>query len=197
MVDILGLSFSGLYASYSIGGLFIIGIIIWAIRHFRSSGRVGEERQEERETDILRLDEKRAARAQKDENRQCKILDGFFSDIMLALLRDERKDLHNKVTGSRQRISKMLHQLRDGRMNVQRTIAAFKILHADINEFISHLPRDNELIIALINEIQRHQDTYYEDLIQEWRMDEDKKKQIRLLWRQTIDQETGSGELAA
>ena len=83
------------------------------------------------------------------------------------------------------------------KMSVQNALQAFKELHALINDFLSKLPNDNPKINKLVEEIEKRQKRYYEDLIIELNVDEDKKKILRKEWKQVIDEEQGTGGAAA
>jgi len=83
------------------------------------------------------------------------------------------------------------------KMSVQNASQAFKELHALINDFLSKLPNDNPKINELVEEIEKRQKRYYEDLIIELNVDEDKKKILREEWKQVIDEEQGTGGAAA
>ena len=182
---------------FYIVGAIVIGLIIWyIIRHFQG-GRVGEERREERETRRLEQDEKEAEKAQKDEKKQCKILDDLFSGIMVILRNSGNNILADQLAGTRQRISKILLAEMSEKMSVQNASQAFKELHALINDFLPKLPNDNPKINELVEEIEKRQKRYYEDLIIELNVDEDKKKILREEWKQVIDEEQGTGGAAA
>ena len=164
---------------FYIVGAIVIGLIIWyIIRHFQG-GRVGEERREERETRRLEQDEKEAEKAQKDEKKQCKILDDLFSGIMVILRNSGNNILADQLAGTRQRISKILLAEMSEKMSVQNASQAFKELHALINDFLPKLPNDNPKINELVEEIEKRQKRYYEDLIIELNVDEDKKSFIK------------------
>jgi len=55
-----------------------------------------------------------------------------------------------------------------------------------INEFLAKLPNDNRKINELVEEIKKHQKRYYDDLILELNMNEDKKEQLRRLWKRLL-----------
>ena len=178
-------------------GIVVLGVIIWYLIKSFGSGRIGEERQEERETEGLERDEKTAEKAQKDEKKQCKILDNLFSEIMTILRNSGNKILADQLSGTRQRISKILLAEMSEKMSVQSALQAFRELHALINDFLSKLPNDNPKINGLVEEIKKRQKRYYEDLIIELNVDEDKKKILREELKQVIDEEQGTGSAAA
>ena len=182
---------------FYIVGAIVIGLIAWyIIRHFQG-GRIGEGRREEQETRRLEQDEKEAEKAQKDEKKQCRILDDLFSGIMVILRNSGNKVLADQLSVTRQRISKILLAEMSEKMSVQNASQAFKELHALINDFLSKLPNDNPKINELVEEIEKRQKRYYEDLIIELNVDEDKKKILRKEWKQVIDEEQGTGGAAA
>jgi len=95
---------------------------VWyIIRHFQG-GRIGEERQEERETERLEQDEKEAEKAQKDEKKQCKILDNLFSGIMKIFRNSGNSILADQLSDTRQRISKILLAEMKEKMSEQRAL---------------------------------------------------------------------------
>lgn len=68
MVDISGYSIPNSYLGGGLGGILLIIILFWFMKS-RQSGRIGEELQEERETDQLRVDEQNALRVERDEKK--------------------------------------------------------------------------------------------------------------------------------
>ncbi len=175
-----------------IAGAVVIGLIVWYIIKNFKSGRIAEERQEERETEQLELYEERAEAAEKDEKKQCKILDNLFSDIMIILRNSGNNILADRLSGARQRISKILLAEMIEKMSVKTALNTFRELHALINEFAAQLPTNNQQINGLVEQIRLHQKRYYQDLVKELEMDENKKKELTELWKQVIDEEQGA-----
>ena len=182
-----------------VGGTIVFLVLFYIIfRWFMGrGGRLSEEREEERETISLLEDEKKDERAQKDERNQCYILDGLFSEIMIILRKSGKNEIVDKIMESRKRISYMLKNLGREKMNVQRAFQAFRELHTRINEFLSHLPNDNQKMNSLVEQIKAHQQAYYKDLITELTMDESKKARLKKLWSEFIDEERGQGQTQA
>ena len=145
----------------------------------------------------MELDEKEAEISEKDEKKQCFILDGLFSEIMIILRKSGMVETADKLMEPRKRISYILRSLENEKMNVKKALQTFQELHALIKEFLSHLPTDNPKINSLVEEINGHQQRYYQDLIEELRMDEKKKAILKELWAQVLDEESGSGQLKA
>lgn len=185
-------------AEYYLGGLGLViaVIVIWRIIS-RSSGRLGEERQEERETRELEGDERINEKIQKDEKKQCRTLDNLFSDIMIILRNSGNKVLADNLSSTRQQISLILLREISERMSVKTALQTFKELHALINEFLAKLSNDNQQINVLVEEIKKHQLSYYQNIVRELEIDEKKKKTLQKLWTQVLDEEAGRGQLAA
>ena len=83
MVTIFNFDVPNGYIGGTVGGVLVL-FLIWYL--FRSQGgRLDEEKQEERETERLEIDEKIVEATQSDEKKQCIVLDKLFSEIMLIL----------------------------------------------------------------------------------------------------------------
>ncbi len=175
-------------------GILIIFVLIWFALKGRS-GRLGEERAEENETVQLLKDERVVEKDERDEKKQCKILDGLFSDIMIILRNSGNSNLADQLMDKRMRISKILKDELSEKMSVKTALQNFYELHALINEFLAKLPKDNPQINMLVEEIKKHHQRHYKDLIEELNMDRDKMKQLKKLWAQTLDEERGQGKL--
>ena len=65
-----------------------------------------------------------------------------------------------------------------------------------MNDAASKLPSGDNKINRWIKEIKKHESAYYQDILREIKMDEEKKKILKLLWAQVIDEETGRGKIA-
>lgn len=195
MVGLFGYSVSNSYIGIGVTVAVAIGVIWYFMK--RGTGRAAEERQEEEETRQLELDEKEAEMSEKDEKKQCFILDGLFSEIMTILSKSGMVETADKLMEPRKRISYILLSLENEKMNVKKALQTFQELHALIKEFLSHLPTDNPKINSSLEEINGHQQRYYQDLIGKLRMDEKKKAILKELWAQVLDEESGSGQLKA
>lgn len=174
------------------GLILLILLVVFVIWLIRKGGRAAEEKEEEKETEKLKKDEKQAEKAQKDERKQCKLLDAIFSEIMTELKSSGNTVLADQLYSIRQRITSILIAEMGEKMNVKSALDLFKQLHALINDFISKLPTDNAKINDLVQQIKVHQKKYYDDLVLEINLDEDKKQELRKLWKQVIDEETGN-----
>lgn len=192
MVDIFGYSVSNSYIGIGIAAVIAIGAIWYFLK--RNTGRIAEERQEVKETDQLKKDEVAAEAAEIDEKKQCKILDYNFSDIIIILRKSGMGETAEKLMESRMQISSILNSLGTEKMSVRKALNTFKELHLLINEFLSHLPNNNPDITKLVAEINSHQQRYYQDIIKEVQMDEEKKKLLQKLWTQVLNEE---GQLQA
>ena len=184
------------YIAGVIGIIFVIVIIYWILGRTRQ-GRIGEEQREEMETNRLKNDEAVVEATQRDEKRQCKIIDDLFSDIMIVLRNSENNSLTHELVSIRQQISLILLSEISEKMSVNTALQTFTELHALINEFLVKLPNDSQKINELVGEIKKRQQKYYQDLIKELEMDKDKKKQLQKLWIQVLDEERGQGKLQA
>lgn len=182
------------YIGGGIGILIFIALIWWILGKTRQ-GRIGEEQQEERETDRLKNDEVVVEATQRDEKKQCKKLNNLFSDIMI-ILREGNNTLAEKLYDTRLRISVILAREVNEKMSVRTALQTFNELHALINEFLAELPNNNQINV-LVEKIKKRQQRYYQDLIKELEMDDDKKKTLQKLWTQVLDEERGQGKLQA
>lgn len=193
MVEFLGISN---FEIYGIGGLLVIGLIIWwIIRHFQS-GRLGEEKLEEKETDELRKDEVVVEVTQRDEKKQCgrtrKVIDELWT-LATSINPNFARDALNISN----LIALSLRRLESEKMNLQVAMETFRMLHNSINAYTSLLPKGIVQIDRLVVELNEVQKKYYADLIKEAEMHrKDKAKLMRLL-QQEMDQEKGTGQLAA
>ena len=173
------------------GGLVIILLLWWVIR--KSRGRLGEEIEEEKDTEQLQEDEIKAEKAQRDERKQCRKLEDLFRNIRAELEQTERGELSEKLGHSFLSIQSMLRILENEKINVKRALVTFKELHASINEFLTHLPEGDKKINKYIIAIKKHQDKFYQDLRKEIIMDRDKKRLLKKIWAEEMDQQTGTG----
>ena len=195
MVTIFNFDVPNGYIGGTVGGVLVL-FLIWYL--FRSQGgRLDEEKQEERETERLEIDEKIVEATQSDEKKQCIVLDKLFSEIMLILRKSGNNTLADSVLSMRTQISKILSKELNEKMSVKKALQTFTNVHALINEFLAKLPNDDQQINMLVEEIKRHQQDYYKDLIKELEMDEIKKKQLQRLWTEVLDEESGQGKLQA
>ena len=190
MVAIFSLDIPNFYIGGAVGGVFIIFLIWFLLRS--KGGRLGEEKEEERETNVLKNEEKIVEAVEEDEKKQCTILDKLFSNIMINLGNSGNNALAEEVLWRRERISVLLTREMREKMSVKDALETFKELHPLIDYFLAKLPNNNQQINTLAEEIKKHQQSYYQDLIKELEMDEIKKKQLRKLWSQFLDEENGS-----
>ncbi|MEK6946896.1 MAG: hypothetical protein AABX32_04785 [Nanoarchaeota archaeon] len=195
MVAIFNYDVPNLYISGAVGGVFVIFLIWFLLRN--KGGRLGEEKLEEKETRQLEADEKKAERAQKDEKKQCKKMDRIVTEIERILKTEGMGEIYDGVRGVSNSVHMMLSRMLKEKMSLQRAIETFKTLHSELNEFISHLPTDNRKISSLVSQLAYYQKREYTDLINELQMDRDKKTQLKKLWNQETDEETGTGNAAA
>jgi len=195
MVAIFNFDVPNAYIGGFIGAIFVL-ILIWYL--FRGQGgRLGEEKEEERETERLEIDEKTAEKAQKDEKRQCVRMIHLVDQIMDTLRKGGMGEVYDKVLGVSASVHVMLRRMRDEKMNVERALETFKNLHASLNEFVSGLPKDNKAINGLVQQLDYYQKNYYKDLIKEIMMDRDKKATLKKLWNEFVNEESGSGSAKA
>lgn len=183
------------YMAASIGVVIVIFILWFLLRS--GSGRIGEEREEERETERLEEDEKKAESAQKDEKRQCVRMMKLVYQILDILRKGGMGEIYDKVLPLSASIQVMLRRLRDEKMSVERALETFKTLHTSLNEFVDGLPKDNEVISGLVNQLDYYQKNYYKDLIKEIMMNRDKKATLKKLWNEFIDEQSGTGTAEA
>lgn len=182
----------------NVGGVVAFALVILALWLLlrRPGGRLGEEKLEEKETDQLKKDELVVEVTQRDEKKQCKkirkIIDElwtFASGVEPNFTRDALKisDL----------ISLSIRRLESEKMNVQVAMETFRMLHNSINTYISLLPKGIAQIERLVTELNELQRKYYSDLIKETEMHRKDRTELMKLLRQEMDQEKGSGQLAA
>ena len=194
MVTVLGIP----YAEYIGGGaaLAIIIFIVWIL--LRSKGdRLTEEHEEEKETEKLEEDEITAEKAQKEEKKLCIKMDNHINDALEILRKGGRGEIYDKVLPIASSASVMLRRLRDEKMSVERALDTFKQLHSALNEFTAQLPNDDSRMVRCITFLRYYQKRYYKDLIEELKMDRDKKSRLKKLWAETMDEEKGSGNAQA
>ncbi|MEK6892192.1 MAG: hypothetical protein AABX25_03335 [Nanoarchaeota archaeon] len=196
MVTILNFDVPNLYIGGAVGGIFVL-FLIWYLFLRGQGGRLGEEKEEERETERLETDEKTAEQAQKDEKKACVIMIKIVRQIQDSLRTGGRGEVYDQVLSESGSISVMLWRMRDEKMSVKRAIETFKELHAKLNEFIAKLPKDNKTVNGLVDQLLYYQKREYSDLIKELQMDNDKKDMLKKLWVQETDEETGTGNAAA
>src|SRR3989344_2193162 len=161
MVVILGIP----YAEY-IGSGIALAIVIflgWILLR-NKGGRLGEEQEEEVETEKLEQDEKVAEKAQKDEKKQCVKMSEVIDGILETLRKGGMGDIYDKVLSKASSAKIMLWRMRDEKMRVERAIDTFKTLHASLNELIANLPTDNKNIKNLNEQLVYYQKRYYKDL---------------------------------
>lgn len=195
MVQIFSLDVPNTYLGGSIGAIFAFALLWYFLRG--QGGRLGEEKQEERETRQLETDERQAETAQIDEKKQCVKMRKIVDQILDTLRSGGMGEIHDKVAGLSGSIGLMLIRMRKEQMNVERALETFKILHGSLNEFASKLPTDNKAINGLVEQLTYYQKNYYKDLIKELMMDRDKKAILKKLWGEFIDEESGSGSAQA
>ena len=195
MVAIFNLDVPNLYIGGAVGGVFVLFLIWYLFRN--RGGRLGEEKQEEQETERLKSDEKQAEAAQRDEKKACVKMIKIVRQIQDILRKGGMGEVYDRVLSESASISVMLVRMRDEKMSVKRAVETFKELHAKLNEFIAKLPKDNKTISGLVGQLIYYQKREYSDLIKELQMDNDKKVMLRRLWNQETDEETGTGNAAA
>jgi len=181
--------FSSNYLAGGIGGVIVVIIIVWFLSR-RKSGRIGEERQEERETDQLREDEVEAVQDQVEEKRQCHILDGLFTEI-ITILHRSGVAVSEEIIEFRRRISSLIVSLEKEQEGVEQTLETFRELHSSITMFARILPMGNTEVDAILNKIGEYQKDYYKVLMDEIKMDKDKKERLRKLWTDEMNEEKG------
>ena len=192
MVQLWNFNIPDLYLGTGVGGVILIIVLWWFI--FRNpGGRLGEERQEEVQTERLENDEKQAEKAQKDEKKCCTKMKEAVSNIEKILKKNGMGEIYDKVLGDTSSIAVMLNRMRDEKMSLERAIETFRALHANLNQFIEKVPKDNKAINNLVNELLYYQRREYTDLIKELQMDRDKKAELKKLWNEVTDEQSGSG----
>ena len=194
MVEIPGISSIGYIGSGV--GILIVVYLLW--RYFwREKGRIGEENLEQGETSILEGDVRTAKKAQKDEQKQIRTLQKLFMDIWQRIRDTQRGGMSNELVESFMIILAKLDNFKKEGMSVEAAQKNFQIFYSSVNHIIDQLPIGDKKIMGWIKEIKKHESKYYEDILTEIKMDEEKKKILRLLWAQVIDEETGRGKIAA
>lgn len=194
MVTVFNFDVPNLYVGGAIGGVFVIFLIWFLLRN--KSGRLGEERQEEVETRQLENDEKQAEAAQIDEKKACVKMIKIVRQVQ-DILRTEMGELYDRTLSESSSINVSLTRMRDEKMGLNRAIEIFKVFHAKLNDFIAKLPKDNKLINGLVDQLLYYQKREYIDLMKELKMDENEKAELKKLWKQVNDEETGTGNAAA
>ena len=116
-----------------------------------------------------------------------------LNGILKSLKTEGMGEIYDEVLSDCNSAHVMLTRLRDEKMSVDRAIETFKSLHADLNDCIAKLPKDNKKINILVEQLVYYQKREYKDLITELNMDKDKKAQLKKLWSQVTDEEKGSG----
>ena len=160
MVTILNFDVPNLYIGGAVGGIFVL-FLIWYLFLRGQGGRLGEEKEEERETERLETDEKTAEQAQKDEKKACVIMIKIVRQIQDSLRTGGRGEVYDQVLSESGSISVMLWRMRDEKMSVKRAIETFKELHAKLNEFIAKLPKDNKTVNGLVDQLLYYQKREY------------------------------------
>lgn len=177
-------------------GVLVVLYLLW--RFFVSSrGRIAEEQEEEAQTAQLANCEKKAENAERDERKQCRKLGELFKKIMGRLDETKRGNISDSIALIQNEIIVMLGRLEEERMSVDRALATFRKLHSAINEFLPHLPANDGKISKWVGKIQKHQKSYYNDLINEAVMDKKKRELLRKLWTEEMEQERGAGDARA
>lgn len=181
-----------------IGGAIAAVFVIWALWLLlrRSSGRLGEEKLEEKETDQLKKDELVVEVTQKDEKKQCRRIRKIIDELWTLGSSVEPK-FGNVASKTSKLIDLSLDRLEREKMNLQVAMETFRLLHGSINLFISYLPKNYGAINRLVAELNEIQKKYYADLIKELEMHRKDKAQLMKLLQQEVDQERGTGQLAA
>lgn len=192
MVTVLGVP----YAEYIGGGVALAIIIFLGWIFLRSKGgRLAEEQEEERETEKLEQDEKSVEHAQIEEKRLCVKMNNYINNTLEILRKGGRGEIYDKVLPVASSASVMLRRLRDEKMSVERALDTFKQLHSALNEFTAQLPNDDSRMVRSITFLRYYQNRYYKDLIKEANLDRDKKARLRKIWKETLDEEKGSGSV--
>ncbi|HLC62433.1 MAG TPA: hypothetical protein VJI52_05450 [Candidatus Nanoarchaeia archaeon] len=194
MVAIFNFDVPTAYIGGAVGGVFVLFLIWYLFRN--KGGRLGEEKQEEKETKQLENDEKQAEAAQIDEKKACVKMIKIVRQIQ-DILRTEMGELYDRTLSESSSINVSLTRMRDEKMGLNRAIEIFKVFHAKLNDFIAKLPKDNKLINGLVSQLIYYQKREYIDLIKELKMDEDEKARLKKLWNEVNDEETGTGSAAA
>src|SRR3989338_1051144 len=194
MVAIFNFDVPTAYIGGAVGGVFVLFLIWYLFRN--KGGRLGEEKQEEKETKQLENDEKQAEAAQIDEKKACVKMIKIVRQIQ-DILRTEMGELYDRTLSESSSINVSLTRMRDEKMGLNRAIEIFKVFHAKLNDFIAKLPKDNKLINGFVSQLLYYQKREYIDLIKELKMDEDEKARLKKLWNEVNDEETGTGSAAA
>ena len=186
---------TGTNAGYAGIGLIIVVFILWRL-FSKGGGRLGLERQEERETNELKKDELIIEATQRDEKKNCSILERAFYDL-LTFAGTVDNQINIRTKNSADIIFLMLKRFREESMGVEQALENFKSFHNSVNEFLALLPRGNQEINRLVSVILNYQEKYYKDLIKELNMDRLKQARLQKLWRQSVNEMRGSGNVKA
>ena len=184
----------------NIGGaiaVVFVFIALWLLFR-KQSGRLGEEKLEEKETDDLKKDEMVVEVTQRDEKKQCRRIRKVMEELRTLASNLDSSFARNKEAYNSHNLTNLsLDRLESEKMNLKVATETFRMLHNSISFFISQLPKNLTQTNILVEELNELQKKYYSDLIKEVEMHrEDKTKLMRLL-QQEIDQEKGDGQLAA
>lgn len=191
MVQLLNFDIPNIYLGGA-GGIVLI-VLLWWIVFRKQSGRLGEERQEENQTERLEQDEKQAEKAERDEKKVCAKMEKLVNGINEVLKKNGMGGIYDGLLQQTGSIKVMLWRMRDEKMSLERAIETFKALHANLNQFIEKLPKDNKTINGLVSQLLYYQKREYADLIKELQMDRDKKATLKKLWNEVTDEQSGSG----
>ena len=118
-------------------------------------------------------------------------------DIWQRIRDTQRGGMSNELVESFMIILAKLDNFKKEGMSVEAAQKNFKIFYSSVNHIIDQLPIGDKKIMGWIKKIKKHESKCYEDILMEIKMDEEKKKILRLLWAQVIDEETGRGKIAA
>lgn len=177
-------------------GILVVAYLLW--RYLRNRGsRIEEENKEKKETSIFGNDVQAARKAQKDEQKQIKALQKLFMNIWERLKDTQGGGLSNEVVKSLMTILAKLDNFKKEGVSVEAARKDFQIFYSSVNLLVNQLPTGDKKIMGWIREIKKHESRYYEDILIEIKMDEEKKKILRLLWTHVVDEETGKGKVAA
>ena len=196
MVQLLNFDIPNFYLGGGVAGIVIIVLLFWFL--FRKpSGRLGEEEQEESQTERLEADEKKVEKAQKDEKKVCAKMRETAQEIERFLRKNGMGEVADQITLDVNAVSVTLTRMQEEKMSLERAIETFKKLHDRLNRMLSKIPQDNLTINGLAQQLLYYQKREYKDLIKELQMDRDKKATLRRLWEETLDEERGSGNAQA
>lgn len=176
----------------NIGGIVAVVLAIWALWLLlrRPGGRLGEEKLEEKETKQLEKDELVVEVTQRDEKKQCRRIRTLIDELW-TLGKGVNPDFVVGFTDITSLINLSLNRLESEKMNVEKAMETFRLLHNSINGFISHLPQNYDAINKLVAEINELQKKFYADLIKEINMHQKDKKILMDLWKKEMDQHPG------